>query len=84
MKELTAFVWITQLGLSVVVPLVGFPLVAVWACKKFGIGSWLIWLGVLVGLCSAVEGLRSSLKAMHRLSRDKRDDPPSVGFNDHD
>lgn len=84
MKELTMVVWITQLGLSVVVPLAGFPMAAVWACDRFGIGSWLIWLGVVVGICSAVEGFRSSLRAMLRLSKGKQDNHPTVSFNDHD
>lgn len=84
MKELAVLVWITQLGLSVAVPLVGFPMAAAWACGRFGVGSWLIWLGLFVGICSAVEGFRSSLKTLHRLSSDKKDSHPTVSFNDHD
>ena len=77
-------VWLTQLGLSVAFPLAGFILLAVWLRSSLGWGDWVIWVGLLLGLYSAVNGLRHSLKAMELLSRNEKDDaPPPVSFNEH-
>ncbi|MDD6200002.1 MAG: AtpZ/AtpI family protein [Firmicutes bacterium] len=85
MKDLSLLVWLTQLGLSVAVPLAGFILLAVWLRSRFGLGSWILWVGIVLGLVSAIDGLRTSLKALSRLTRNRHDpEPPSVSFNDHD
>ena len=85
MKDLTLIVWLTQLGLSVAVPMAGFVLLAVWLRNSLGWGQWVIYVGIGLGLICAIDGLRTSLKAIDRLSRRKKDDPPPpVSFNDHD
>ena len=83
MKDLSLIVWLTQLGLSTALPLVGFILLAVWLRDHWGWDGWVIWAGIIVGLICAVNGFRNSLKAMSRLIKDKQDDAP-VSFNDHD
>lgn len=82
MKNISMIVWLTQLGLSVALPLVGFILLAVWLHSSCGWGSWVIFVGIILGLASAFEGLRSSLKAMKRLAENDDKDKP-VSFNDH-
>lgn len=77
-------VWLTQLGLSVALPPLGFVLLAVWLYNDHGWGAWVIWLGVLLGIVCAVDGLRISLKAMEKMSRNKDQQAPPVSFNDHD
>ena len=84
MKGMSLLIWLTQLGLSVVVPLVGFIFLGVWLHQQFSWGQWCIWAGVILGILSAVNGLRSSLAAMAKLSEHKSDEPPAVSFNDHD
>lgn len=85
MKDLSLLVWLTQLGLSVAFPLAGFLLLALWLHNHWGWGIWVIWVGIAFGLICAIDGLRTSLKAMERLShRPSEDAPPSVSFNDHD
>ena len=84
MKNLSMIVWLTQLGLSVAFPLVGFILLAVWLRNRFDLGVWIIFVGCFLGIVGAVDGLRASLKAMERLSRDDSKDPPPTSFNDHD
>lgn len=84
MKDLSLLVWLTQLGLSTAVPLGGFVLLAVWLRQRFGLGVWAIFIGVVIGLICAIDGLRGSLKAMDRMSRSKQSDPPPISFNDHD
>lgn len=85
MKNINLIVWLTQLGISVAFPLAGFILLAVWLRSRFGLGQWVLWLGIVLGIAGAIDGFRTSLKAMERLSHDKKDkEPPPVSFNDHD
>jgi hypothetical protein len=85
MKNISLIVWLTQLGFSVALPPAGFILLAVWLRNRFDLGLWVLWVGIIIGLCGAIDGLRSSLKAMERLSKDKPEDTsPPVSYNDHD
>lgn len=85
MKVLNLLVWLTQLGLSVAFPLAGFLMLAVWLHRQFDWGVWVIWVGLVLGILCAIDGLRTSLKAMERLgSKVKDDKPPLVSFNDHE
>lgn len=85
MKELKMLVWITQLGFSVAFPLAGFTLGALWLMERFSLGAWVLFLGLLLGMAGAVDGFRTSLKAMKLMAGDskKDDSPPPVSFNDH-
>lgn len=85
MKDLTLLVWLTQLGLSVALPMAGFILLALWLQSRFGWGDWVLWVGIALGLVCAIDGLRISLKALAQLGKEKKEDsPPPVSFNDHD
>lgn len=85
MKDLTLLVWLTQLGLSVALPMAGFILLALWLQSRFGWGAWVLWVGIALGLVCAIDGLRISLKALAQLGKEKKEDsPPPVSFNDHD
>lgn len=68
MKHFGLLIWLTQLGLSVAFPLAGFILVAVWLRERFGLGVWVLAVGIVLGFVGAVDGFRTSLKAMERLS----------------
>lgn len=84
MKDLSLLAWLTQLGLSVAFPLAGFILLAVWLRDAHGWGSWVIWVGLALGLSGAINGFRHTLKTMERLSRGKQNqDEPPVAFNEH-
>ena len=84
MKEVNLLVWLTQLGLSFIVPLGGFLLLAVWLYKSCGWGVWVIWAGLALGIYCAVASIRSSLQAMNFISRNRKNtEPPPVSFNDH-
>ena len=84
MKNISLLVWLTQLGLCVAVPLVGFILLALYLRNSCGWGSWSIFAGVALGVICAVQGLRSSLKTMERLAKNETTDKPPVSFNDHE
>ena len=84
MKELNLLVWLTQLGLSVAVPPVLLILLALWLRDDCGWGGWVVWVGILLGIIMAIDGLRTSLKAMAKLTERKKEEiPPPVSFNDH-
>lgn len=82
MKELRLLIGLTQLGLSVAVPLVGFPLLALWLQRELGWGAWTGWAGVVIGVICAIDGFRFSLKAMKQASGSQKP-PPPPSFNEH-
>ena len=84
MKNLNLIVWLSQLGISVAVPPAAFIWLGIWLRDRFQLGSWIVILAVVVGISCAVEGLRTSLKAMERMAKEKKEDTPPVSFNDHD
>jgi len=84
MKHWNLVIWLTQLGISVAVPLGGFVLLSVWLRQRFEWGSWVIIAGVVLGVICAVNGLITSLKAMEKMAGADSKDPPPVSFNNHD
>lgn len=83
MKEFGLLVWLTQLGLSTVLPLAGFALLGVWLNRSLGWGSWTVWAGIALGLICAVQGFRDSLNAMERMSGTICGETSPVSFNEH-
>lgn len=89
MKELSMLTWLTQLGLSVALPLAGFIWLAVWLRQTYELGVWVIFLGVFLGLYCAVYGGIQNLKVLGRMHQSQKKDKKhgsiqSVYFNDHD
>lgn len=83
MKNARLLIWLTQLGLSTAAPLVGFILLAVWLHQRFQWGAWVVVVGVVLGVVSAIDGLRMSLKSMERMTESEKKEPP-LGFNSHE
>lgn len=86
MKDLSLLIWLSQLGFSVAFPLAGFILLAVWLRDNQSWGSWVLWVGIILGVICAFQGLRSAIRSIELLSKSKKqkdDQPPPVGFNDH-
>ncbi len=83
MKDVKLLVWLTQLGLSTALPLGSFIFLAVWLHQQLGWGQWVIWVGVILGILTALDGLRVSLKAMAHMAAQKEEDPPA-GYNEHE
>ena len=84
MKDISLIVWLTQLGISVATPLGGFVWLAVWLRQRFDWGVWVIIAGVILGVVCAVDGLRTSLKAMERIAKNEKEDKHIPSFNDHE
>lgn len=83
MKDLALLAWLTQLGISVAVPPVVLICLAAWLRDRFGLGSWIIWVGIGLGFYLAITGLVSSLKTLFRLTKDRKKEAPPVAFNEH-
>ena len=86
MKDLGLLAWLTQLGTSVTVPIVGFVLLALYLQNRFSLGKWVVIAGVVVGFICAIRGFIYSLQMLDRMANKKKDtDPPlSVSFNEHE
>lgn len=85
MKQFNLLIWLTQLGLSVALPLAGFSLLGIWLYSSLGWGIWTVFAGLALGLSSAIRGFVDSLRAMERMSGTKKEqEPPPVSFNNHD
>ena len=84
MKNLHLLIWLTQLGLSTVAPLAGFVLLAVWLQNRFDLGNWVLFVGIGLGVISAVDGFVRSLKILERLGKDKAEQKPPISFNEHE
>ena len=85
MKEYNLLIWMTQLGISVAVPLALCTMGAVWLRNQFDLGPWVLLLGIGIGFYLAVDGFRTSLKAMDQMNKSgkKEKEIPPVSFNDH-
>lgn len=84
-KALKLLPWITQLGISVAMPLAGFVFLGGWLHRSIGWGQWTIWVGLVLGITGAFNGFRDSLRAMERLSGGTADsEPPPAAFNSHE
>ena len=84
MKDVNLLVWLSQLGISVAFPLAGFVLLGVWLHQQFQWGIWVVFVGIALGLIGAIQGLRSSLKAMEQMTKNKKEEIPPLTFNEHD
>ena len=84
MKDLSLLAWLTQLGLSVAVPPTVFILLAVWLRNRFALGQWVLWVGIILGICCAVTGFISSLRILSQMTRKKEPDTKTVSFNEHE
>ena len=82
-KVMRYVVWLTQLGLSIATPLVGFILLGVWLHNSRGWGGWTVLAGVLLGLMGAAGGIWSGFRTLHRLT-EADEDPTPPGSNRHD
>ena len=83
MKDLSLLVWLSQLGLSVALPPVGFILLAVWLRDRWGWGNWVLWVGIILGIYCAITGCVASMKSLKQLTANKKDEAHPVSFNEH-
>ena len=83
MKNLHLLVWLTQLGISIAVPLAGFVLLALWLRARFDLGIWVVFVGIGLGLFCAIDGFYRNLKLLERLGKDEKKKDVPISFDDH-
>ena len=85
MKFLSLVIWVTQFGVSAVVPLCFFLWLASRLQNAYGFGIWVFFVCGLVGLLIFVSTVRSCLRTMRKeadsLCAEKETDG---SFNDHE
>ena len=74
-------VWLTQFGLSVVVPPTLCIAGSVWLRHRFTLDGWVVAVGVVVGVLAAVSCLRCSLQAPPAKKDGEKTSP--VSFDRH-
>ena len=82
MKDVSLLVFMSQLGLSVALPLGGFVVLGVWLRQLFDLGVWVILVMTAIGLLMAVQGFINTIRAMNRMVKKSEDTP--LSFNEHE
>ena len=80
-KALEDIVWLTQLGLNMLLPLVLCLGGCWWAVTNWGWPEWLFLPAVLLGLAAGAQNFWVFCK--ERLDRTKKEKNARVGFNSH-
>lgn len=84
MKNLSLILWVTQFGLSILVPPCFFLLLAVWLQQKYGFGLWIVAVLGILGALISVGTARANWRAMRKEAQNAADsEKPPVSFNDH-
>ena len=82
MKTLSLILWVSQFGLSILLPPCFFLWLAVWLQQNRGWGVWTTFAGGALGILISVSTARANWRAM-RKEAEAGSPPPPVSFNDH-
>ena len=82
MKTLSLILWVTQFGLSVLLPPCFFLWLAVWLQQSHGFGLWTSIAGGILGILISISTAKANWRAM-RKEAESDAPPPPVSFNDH-
>lgn len=87
MKEIYAalenLVWVTQLGFSLLFPLVVFLWLAHWLTGSLGWPLWVYVPAILLGLATGAQTFRSFAQRMMKKAQKDLDEKKPMGFNKH-
>ena len=70
----TALGMITQFGISTITPMLLCIFVSVWLQNRFGLGDWVVLVGVLMGVGSGFMSMMKMIRQMSEMSRKEDDD----------
>lgn len=84
MKILSLVMWVTQFGLSILLPPCFFLWLAYWLQNRFGLGSWVMVILGILGFLVAFSTAKANIKAMLKDAQaaSSQEEPP-MAFNDH-
>lgn len=83
MQGLRELVWLTELGLSIVSPLVLCVLGAAWLRGRFSLEPWIVIIGLLVGLGGAFSAGLAFYRHTRLMDKKPGKKDPPVYFNEH-
>jgi len=63
--------YLTQLGFSIAFPMIFFTMGSVWLSRRFSLGTWVIFVGVIFGLISGLSCFATFAK--HVMKESGRD-----------
>lgn len=82
MKTLSLILWVTQFGLSILLPPCFFLWLAAWLQQNYSWGFWTTAVGGILGILISVSTARANWRAM-RKDAEAGSAPPPVSFNEH-
>lgn len=82
LKDVSLLVFLSQLGLGVVLPLAGFILLGVWLRQALSLGVWIVLVFAAIGAFMAVQGFINTLKTMNRMA--KKPEDATLNYNEHE
>ncbi|MFI3169907.1 MAG: ATPase F0F1 [Faecalibacterium sp.] len=86
-KALEDLVWVGQLGLSLMMPLLLLMLLCYWLTTQMGVGVWVYLPGFLLGIGAGISSFASFWNLMKKKHLGKQKDkefPQAISFNQHD
>lgn len=85
MKTLSLLLWVTQFGLSIMIPPCLLLLLAVWLQQKFGLGMWIVVVMGIFGILISIGTARANWRAMRNEAEEAAGSKaPPIGFNNHE
>lgn len=73
-RHMRAVAYLTQFGLNIVSPLILCILFALWLKNTFNIGSWIMFVAILLGIAAGVMSIVNFIKTVNKeTGGDKRD-----------
>jgi len=82
MKTLSLILWVTQFGLSILLPPCLFMWLAAYLQQSHGFGIWTSIVGGIFGILISISTAKANWRSM-RKEAESGSQPPPVSFNDH-
>lgn len=82
MKTLSLILWVTQFGLSILLPPCLFLWLAAWLQQNHDFGLWTSFFGGVLGILISISTAKANWRAM-RKEAESDTPPPPVSFNEH-
>ena len=76
--------YVTQFGFTIVCPPIVMAMLGLWLQKRFGLGSWVIMVFILIGLITAASSAWSFFRTLDRQEAKKEEGlSKKINYNDH-
>lgn len=86
-QALEDLIWVTQLGLSLMMPLLLFMGLCYWLTTAQGVGSWVYIPGLVLGIgagCSSFWSFWKLVQSRNAQKEKQKEKKQVISFNQHD